>query len=443
MVDQPESITVIGGGLAGLSAVTEIVNRGYEGELTLLERSPFLGGRASTLAYGEHRLDIGQHMHVSGFEFYLELLKKIGLEDEIRTQQRLEAEFRDGSGLRGKVEGSDLPPPFHLALSMIKFPFISLGDKISLAGPLLSALLFDYGEEDGRISFGDWLKRRGATKRSIERLWNQIVVPTLNARVQEVSVPMGMMILKRVLLDRSGGKLGRLDCHLSQIGTKAAEFAERRGANIELSSPVTRIETALTGKVGVELKNGERKETEVVLSAVPGHKLVELLPDNTLDKFSQPFWNLEWNSIINVHLFFSEPVMEQEFFGFLEGTAGWVFNVDWNEPTSGRHVCLTLSDPGELEDMTGDELVELVKRELSEPLPKIKEASLADSVVLRQPRATFKPLPGSSDKRPPQDPGIPGLFLAGDWTDTGWPATMEGAVRSGYYAADEILGSNN
>ncbi len=440
MANQPESVTIVGGGLAGLAAATRLLDRGYKGELVLLERSPFLGGRTSTVGYKGHRLDLGQHMHVSGFEFYLEFLTKVGLRDKINTQPRLEAEFRDGSGRRGEIKGSSIPAPFHLASSMISFPFISPDDKISLAGPILSALLVDYDEDDRRFSFGDWLRRRGTTEKSIERLWNQIIIPTLNARVDEVSVPMGMMILKRVLLDKGGGRLGRLDGNLAEIGKKASDFIKNHGGRVELSSPVTLVDPAGDGKCRVELSNGEVVESEIVLSAVPGHRLEDILTETTLNRFSSPFWNLEWNSILNVHLFLSESVMEQKFFGFLEGTAGWVFDVDWSGPDSGKHLCLTLSDPGELEDIETDELVDLVKRELSAPLPGIKRASLTDSVVLHQPRATFKPQPGSSVSRPPQNPGIPGLILAGDWTDTGWPSTMEGAVRSGYYAANELLG---
>lgn len=442
MVDQPESITVIGGGLAGLAAATRLLVRGYDGELILLERAPFLGGRVSTIDYKGHRLDLGQHMHVSGFEAYLEFLTRIGLEDKIRTQPSLEAEFRDGSGKRGTVEGSNILPPFHLASSLINFPFISTIDKFSLAGPLISALLFDYEGDDRQVSFGDWLRRRGTTERSIERLWNQIIIPTLNAPVDKVSVAMGMMILKRVLLDKGGGKLGRLDGSLAQIGEKASDFIESLGGTVRLSSPVHSIDPAGDGMCRVELSDGGLVESEIVLSAVPGHRLERILSEETLNKFTSPFWNLEWNSILNVHLFFSDSVMDREFFGFLEGTAGWVFNVNWNESNSGKHVCLTLSDPGDLEDMNSDDLISLVNQELSAPLPRIKEASLVDSAVLHQPKATFVPEPGSSSFRGSQNPEIPGLYVAGDWTDTGWPSTMEGAVRSGYLAADEILGNS-
>lgn len=439
MADQPESVTVIGGGLAGLAAATRLLYKGYDGDLILVERTPFLGGRTSTVDYKGYKLDLGQHMHVSGFEFYLEFLNRIGLEDKIRTQPRLEAEFRDSSGKSGAVKGGNVPPPFHLASSLINFPFISPVDKISLAGPLLSALLFGYEEDASNTAFSDWLRRKGTTERSIKRLWNQIIIPTLNAPVDEVSVPMGMMILKRVLLDKGGGKLGRLAGNLIQIGEKASDLIESHGGTVKLSSPVSLIKPAGDGECQVKLSDGEIVESEIVLSAVPGHRLEGILPETTLNKLSCPFWNLEWNSILNVHLFFSKSVMNREFFGFLEGTAGWVFDVDWSKSASGEHICLTMSDPGKMEDMDTEDLVDLVLQELSAPLPGINEASLVDYAVLHQPKATFKPKPGSSGFRPSQNPGVPGLYLAGDWTDTGWPSTMEGAVRSGYLAADEIL----
>ncbi len=439
MVCQPESIVVIGGGLAGLAAGTRILDGGFEGDLHLLERSPSLGGRTGSLEYGDRILDLGQHMHVSGFDYYQKFLERIGLKDRFWTQSRLDVEFRDGDGRTGRVKSSRFPPPFHLASAFVDFPFISLKDKLSLAGPLLPALLFDYRENSKSISFGDWLRNRGASEASINKLWNHIIVPTLNSGVDEVSVEMGMMILKRVLLDKQGGRLGRLHDPMVSIGEEAAGFIKENGGRVSTSSPVGEIILKEKGKHLVQLRDGRTVETEIVISAVPGHRLETMLSDSALDRFEHPFWRLEWNSIINVHLMFAESVMEEKFFGYLEGTAGWVFNVEHEGERSGRHICLTISDPGELEELDPDDLVEKVKRELTSPLPDIKRTKMEDSIAIYQPRATFKVTPASNSLRPPQNPAQERFFLAGDWTDTGWPSTMESAVRSGYYAADAVL----
>lgn len=430
---------VIGGGLAGLVASTRLLDQGYAGDLVLLEKAPEVGGRTGFVEYGGRTLDLGQHMHVSGFDYYGRFMEKIGLADELATQESLDVEFRDKSGRVGKVRSNELPPPFHLISATYNFPFISLYDKFSLVGPLLSALLYDSEDKKSSESFGDWLRKRGASEKSIEKLWNQIIVPTLNASVDEVSARMGLMILKRVLLDKNGGRLGRLNGSLAKIGRSAVEFIESKGGQIRTSSKVDSMEKDDQGSYVISLSEGEKISTKTVVSAVPGHALQNLLSESQLEEFSHRFWELDWNSIINVHMFFDEKVMEEDFFGFMEGTSGWVFNVSGNDGGGGKHICLTISDPGELEELEPEELVEKVRGDLSLPLPAIKEAELLDSVAIYQPRATFKASPNSKALRPPQNPSYDGLFLAGDWTDTGWPATMEGAVRSGYYCAEEVL----
>lgn len=439
MVDQPESVVIIGGGLAGLAAGTRILSGGFKGKLTLLEKGPSLGGRTNSLDYRGQTLDLGQHMHVAGFDHYLKFLSEIGLEDKIQTQPKLNVEFRDDSGKVGKVESSPLPPPFHLAPSFFGFPFISPGQKIKLIRPLLTGLLMDRKKDGADRSFGDWLRSKGMSEESIEKLWNSILVPTLNAIADDVSLSMGMMIVERVLLDKEGGRLGRLNCSLSKIGEEAAGYIQDRGGIIKLNSRVRSVEIMEEGEHLVNLADGSTLETDVLLSAVPGHQLSKILPEWTREHFSHPFWKLDWNSIINVHLFFEESVMSEEYFGYLDGSAGWVFNVNHNGADPGKHICLTISNPGGLEEMESEELVDMVREDLSSPLPRIGQTPLEDSLVLYQPRATIKTTPKSHDLRPPQNSPFTGFFLAGDWTDTGWPSTMESAVRSGYSAAKIVL----
>ncbi|MFW6111515.1 MAG: hydroxysqualene dehydroxylase HpnE [Candidatus Bipolaricaulota bacterium] len=439
MVDEPESAVIIGGGLAGLAAGVGILAGGFKGKLTLLEKGPSLGGRTNSLDYMGRTLDLGQHMHVAGFDYYLTFLNEIGLKGKIQTQPKLNVEFRDDSGKAGKVKSSPLPPPFHLAPSFFGFPFISPGQKIKLIRPLLTGLLMDRKKDGANRSFGDWLRSKGASEESIEKLWNSILVPTLNAVADDVSLSMGMMIVERVLLDKEGGRLGRLNCSLSRIGKKAAEYIRDQGGRIKLNSRVQSVKIIEEGRHLVVLADGTTLETEVLLSAVPGHELSKILPEWTRERFSHPFWKLDWNSIINVHLFFEESVMSEEYFGYLNGSAGWVFNINRNGDDPGKHICLTISNPGSLEEMDPKELVDKVREDLSSPLPRIRQTSLEDSLVLYQPRATIKATPKSHDLRPPQNSPFPGFFLAGDWTDTGWPSTMESAVRSGYSAAKLVL----
>lgn len=437
-----DKIVIIGGGLAGLSAAVKIQKSYPNYDLHLFEKSPTLGGRTNSVHYKGKEIDIGQHLHVYDFHSYRRFIREIGLGEKLYTQPTLNAQFRGNSGLKGTITGSILPPPIHLLPSIIRFPFLTKMEKLSSVLPAAKAALSSNKTDNEEISFGTWLKKQGVRESTRNKLWNSIVVPTLNATVDRVSKDMGLMILRRVLLDKDEGRLGYLKSPLVDIGRYAKDYIEDRGGKVETEQGVADIDRSHRG-FSLKFASGKITRTNSLISAVPAPELEEMLSESIMQEFSCKFFQLSWNSIANVHLFYDLPVMDRDFFGMMEGIRGWVFNVRWDGSDPGTHICVSISDPGKLYDLPGPDLTETVSDQIETVLPRADSNELVDSLVIKRPRATILVDPGSGSLRPPATTPVESFYLAGDWTDTGWPSTMEGAVKSGINAADALITDRN
>ncbi|MFW6048746.1 MAG: hydroxysqualene dehydroxylase HpnE [Candidatus Bipolaricaulota bacterium] len=433
-------VVIVGGGLAGISAAIKVQEELDGVDLRLVEKGAHLGGRAGSVDYRGHKLDVGQHLHVNAFEYYRCLLEKIGLSGQLFTQPSLSAEFRDLTGRKGHVYTTDLFPPLHLLPSLARFPFISKTQKLRAVIPALRATLGLEGRKGREISFEDWLQGNGVRDSSIDKLWNAFIVPTLNAPCSEVNVDMGMMILKRVLLDKAGGRLGYLEAPLSRIGDAAKKTIESRGGTVTTEKVASSIEGRAEGGFRVGFSDGDQLSADALVLAVPAYVASDLVSTGIRNQLLTPFWDLRWNPIINVHLFYDRPVTDIDFFGLIDGVGGWVFNVSWDGFEPGSHLCVSISDPGDLFNLPPDQLCELVLEQLEMVVPGARSAAPDDRLVIKRPRATILTAPGSGRLRPPASTPVDKLFFAGDWTDTGWPSTMEGAVRSGVNAGAEVIG---
>ncbi len=433
-----DKVVIVGGGLAGLATAVTLQEALGEVDLHLVEKGVRLGGRTSSVDYGGGEVDVGQHLHVHAFENYRNFIHKIGLADRLFTQSRLSAEFRDISGRSGHIRSTGLFPPLHLFTSLARFPFISRSGKVGAVLPALRATLGLEGSEPRDVSFGDWLKENGVRGTCVDRLWDAFIVPTLNATSRDVSKDMGMMILKRVLLDKQGGRLGYLEAPLSRIGDAAKDLIESRGGMVSTKTSASAVKTDPDGLFRVKLANGDTLSAGTLVLATPSYVVSDLLSPAIKKELTTPFWDLRWNSIVNVHLFYQRPVTEDDFFGLIDGVGGWVFNVSWDDFQPGTHLCVSISDPGELFELSQDGLCGLVIDQLETVIPATGSTPLDDCLVVKRPRATVLPSPGSDAFRPPTSPPADNLFFAGDWTDTGWPSTMEGAVKSGMSAGSEV-----
>ncbi|MFP4588595.1 MAG: hydroxysqualene dehydroxylase HpnE [Candidatus Acetothermia bacterium] len=429
---------IVGGGLAGIAAATELVDRGLS--VYLIEQSPSLGGRTTSFKWKGRRLDNGQHLHAACYNYYLELLRKIGLQDEVFNQEYLRVPFRHLEGTSATLRHSRLPPPFHLAPSLFSYPFInSLQRAITGIISLRSLLTFSERMLD-RQTFGDWLERYGVSEKAQHCLWEPVIKATLNGSVDSVSLKMGLMIIRKVLLSKNGGRLGYLQCPLSEIGKTAQTYIEARGGKVQTGRTVEEIVANDEQFEGLLLDDGTRVQGETCICAVPGHELKNLLRYSLLPAISDEVRKLDWNSIINVHIY-GPAINEETMLGCLGTVIQWLFNQSLMHSSEPGHYCLTISDADKLIPESSSAIIELVTEELKALFPETK-LEITDTAVLKYPRATFLPLPGSEHHRPKPNTDITGLYLAGDWTDTGWPSTMEGAVRSGVKAGQMITNSS-
>ena len=443
---------VIGGGLAGLAAGVALADAGWR--VRLFEQRPFLGGRATSyvLPDGEH-VDNCQHVTLGCCTNLQDFYRRVGSADKIKFFDRLF--FIDPQGRRGEMQAGFLPAPFHMTGSFARFAPLSLRDKLSISWAMLNILqtngrTWDV-DEHGGISMLDWLKRRGQTKGAIERFWRVVLVSALDEELDKTDARYGIDVFwKAFLSNRTGYRMGVPVVPLAELyeGCKAA--IEAKGGEVQLRSPARELRVTDHSLVGVKFE-GEREETaDAYICAVPHTTLAELLSPELWEK-EAAFRNLRMlrnAPITGVHFWFDREVMTEPFVTLLDTTTQWIFNKSLlyratngkdKNLTKGQYLQLVISASYGLLQKPRQEIIDLCLKEVRQALPAARSANLIKATVIKEAAATFSPEPGVDRWRPKQETTVKGLFLAGDWTDTGWPATMEGAVRSGYLAAEAVL----
>ncbi len=429
---------VIGGGLAGLAAAVELAEKGYKP--VLIERRPYLGGRASSFFHkglGEE-VDIGQHVFMRCCTAYIQFLRKVGAWELVRLQPRLKVQVRALSGQRAWLTGSPLPGVLYLAPALARFPFLTPRERLSVAKAFLAARRTDR-ELEGNQTFADWLRAHGQGG-LIGKFWDFLVLPTLNARAEEASAALGLMVLQEAFLRSHAADLGYARVGLSEIAARAAEFIRAHGGEVLLNKGVVALQVEASRVRGLRLGDGTELSTELAISAVPPAALLHLLPERwRRESFFAQLRHLRWNPIVNLFLRFDRPVLEDEVevLALWDGTRSWIFNRSCILERNGAQVCISVSGAQELIPLTPEGVLQRLLPELQAALPAARRARIAKFLVIKQPEATLAVAPEMARYRPPPGAETPiaNLLLAGDWTATGWPSTMEGAVRSGLAAA--------
>jgi squalene-associated FAD-dependent desaturase len=436
---------VLGGGLAGMTAALRLAERGYG--VTLVERRPYLGGRAYSFVDRETgaEIDNGQHVFLGCCTAYVELLRDIGSLERTSTQRRLRIEVRGADGKRGLLAGLPLPAPLHLLSSFARYPHIGWRDKLRA----VPALLRIQRERDRnrealrRISFGDWLRANGQSAGAIANFWELVALPSLNDGVDDVSASMAFMLFQTALLTKAdGANVGFARTGLSDVmGGPMADRLRALGAEVVLGRTVEAIDVDDGVVRGVRLAGGETLPCDAVVSALPPDMMLDLLPDDvrTSDAFALASTHT-WAPIVNLHVWYDRPVADFEFTAFVGSPVQWVFNKTRIASLvgPGEYLTVSLSGAWAYWPITKEELRALFIPELAHLLPAAVGATVERFVVVKEQRATFRSLPDGPANRLGATTPVAGLVLAGDWTDTGWPATMESAVRSGNAAADAL-----
>jgi squalene-associated FAD-dependent desaturase len=447
-----KSVIVIGGGLAGLAASVALAEAGWR--VRLFELRPFLGGRAASyvLPDGEH-IDNCQHVTFGCCTNLEDFYRRVGAGDKIKFFDRLL--LLDPQGRRGEMHAGILPAPFHMTGSFLTFSPLALKDKLSIARAFYS-ILESAGhpsdvDEPGGISMLEWLRRHKQTPAAISRFWRVVLVSALSEELDRIDARYGIDVFwKAVLSNKTGYRMGVPAVALGDLYEGCRRSIEQKGGEVIFRSPLRglRIEN---GKLIAALFDDGREETaDAFVLALPHLALSELLPEGV--KQADPtLHNLDKiidAPITGVHFWFDRQVMTEPFITLLDTTTQWIFNKTAlyaaasgpaAAPGRGQYLQLVISASYDLLPKPRQEIIDLCLKEIHHALPVSREAVLTKATVIKEAAATFSPQPGVDRWRPIQQTSIGGLFLAGDWTATGWPATMEGAVRSGYLAAEAVL----
>jgi squalene-associated FAD-dependent desaturase len=417
-------VIVLGGGLAGLSAAAALGGAGHA--VKILEARPFLGGRATSYEIGEESIDNCQHVLLRCCVNLLDFYRRLGVEGKIAFHR--EYTFIEPGGKRSVLRSSLLPAPAHFLESFLGLNFLSLGEKLAV-GRAMRAILREYGARGDldRITMQQWLVEKKQPARAIERFWRQVLVSAVNEELDRMAASHGLQVFRL-------GFLGGADSH--EMGVPAVPLGDlyskdawkRIGkVEIQLRTPVTRVAIE-DGAVRGVIANGEKLEADHYICALPFERVPGVAPELGLDLSA-----FEHSPITGIHLWFDRSVTDLPHATLLDRTIQWIFNKG-----QGRYVQLVVSASRSLVEMPRAEVISLALKELAEFFPAAREAKLEKAHVVKEVRATFSAKPGLESLRPASRTRVRNLFLAGDWTRSGWPATMEGAVRSGYLAAEAV-----
>jgi len=430
-------VIVIGGGLAGLTAATALAPRGFQ--VTLLESRNRLGGRASSFTEPStgQLIDACQHVSMGCCTNFKHFTQTVGIDHWIRPQPCLF--FMTPDRRVSEFRPVPVPAPFHLAQSFRRAHFLTLLEKIRIACGLATLSLAN-NQLDSPLQ--DWLIRHWQTSRTIERFWGLVLTSALNERTDRI----GIRYARKVFLDaflrhRRGFEVEIPTVPLARLyGVELQQWFQRHQVEVHLNTAVKRIHIAHGIVQCLEMRKEDKLQADWYIAAVPFDRLLDLLPPETIvdhPTFAQ-LRKLEVSPITSVHLWWDRPVLSWPHVVLVDGVGQWIFNR--GETSPGEHyIQIVASAAREFQGQGHDLIQRQIVEEMVRLFPDAANAKLLRARVVTEHAATFSAIPGVDRWRPKQASPIPNLFLAGDWTATGWPATMEGAVRSGYLAGEALL----
>jgi squalene-associated FAD-dependent desaturase len=420
------SAIVVGGGLAGLATAAALGDAGFQ--VDLFEARAFLGGRASSFRVSpdSELIDNCQHILLRCCVNLLDFYGRLGVADRIQFHKELY--FVEPGGRVSRFRAGWLPPPLHFLGAFLRLRFLGTGDKLAIVRGL--AALGRERKRRGdleRISMLEWLREKGQPRRAIERFWRPVLVSAVNEELDRMAARHGFQVLWTGFL--AGADSYELGVPSVPLGELYAPGVWERWENIRihLGCVVERVAIEEGAARGVVV-GGETRRADYYVCATPFERVSALAPGLELDLTA-----FEHSPITGIHLWFDRAVMDLPHVTLLDRTIQWVFN-----KREGKYVLAVVSAARGLIEMSRGEVIELAMGELAEFFPRVREARLEKAEVIKEVRATFSARPGVEASRPASETSVANLFLAGDWTRTRWPATMEGAVRSGYLAAEAV-----
>jgi squalene-associated FAD-dependent desaturase len=442
------TIAIAGGGLAGLAAACALSDSNFR--VTLFERRPYLGGRASSYEHpgtGEV-VDNCQHVLFRVCTNLVEFYRRIAVEDKIRWYDAMT--FIEPGGRASVMHASPLPAPLHTAPSFLRFPFLDANDKLAISRAIAALTLT--GQPDTGRSFLDWCHRHGQTTNAIERFWKPILVSALSEDLDLIAISYAAQVVRESMKSPEARHMGVPTIPLTELYNRAGDYICARHGEIRLR---TSLESFFpeAPQVCIRTSEGEGNYDYLIL-ALPFENLDRVLPQTPeASPLRENLSHFEHSPITGIHLWFDRQITDLDHAVLLNRTVQWLFHKsrllqrDRNNnalenrtsASEGSYVELVVSSSKSLIEKSRAEIVDLALKEVREFFPAARSANLVKSTVIKEVHATYSPRPGIDAYRPPQSTAWPRVFLAGDFTATGWPATMEGAVRSGYLAAEALM----
>jgi uncharacterized protein with NAD-binding domain and iron-sulfur cluster len=483
-----QRVVVIGGGLAGISAAIKLREAGAE--VTVLEARPWLGGATCSFSRGDLTIDNGQHVFLKCCTAYQEFLARLGMTGSVSMQERFDVTVLT-PGKQARLRRSSLPAPLHLAGALARYKLLTPVERLKVGRAALGMRRANPASprlDEQRL--GDWLGSRWQGERARRRLWDLFVISALNIDGDEASTALAATVIKTGLLGRKnaadigisaiplgdlhgkagGALLARLGADV-RVGVKAVSIEQAPGGGFRVRAVASgddadrrlSAHAAGTGAAAEGAQEADGAEetagaagaedgadepsgsagglltADAVVLAVPAGVAARLAPAGLGG--GPPAWEqLGVSPIVNVHVHYDRRVTRLPFAAALDSPVQWVFDKTRAAgATTGQYLAVSLSAADSYVDVPAARLREQFLPALQQLFPAAADASVLDFFVTRERRATFRQVPGSGRLRPEAGTSVPGFALAGAWTDTGWPDTMEGAVRSGQNAAEHII----
>jgi squalene-associated FAD-dependent desaturase len=417
-------VIVIGGGLAGLASAAALGQAGHR--VRVLESRPFLGGRATSYeAPNGETIDNCQHILLRCCSNLLDFYRRLGVENSITFHR--EFFFIEPGGRTSHFRAGMLPAPAHFAESFLQLKFLSVGEKFAVARAMRAIDRQRARTDLEQITMQQWLDEHHQPPRAVKRFWRQILVSAINEDLDRMAASHGFQVFRLgFLAHKNAYEMGVPAVPLGRLYSSEA-WARIGNVEIQLRTPVETIRIE-NGVVCAVIATGAELRADHYICALPFERIRSVAPGLAADVSA-----FEHSPITGIHLWFDRPVTDLPHATLLDRTIQWMFN-----KSAGRYVQVVVSASRSLVETPRADVIALALRELSEFFPAVKDAQLEKAHVVKEIRATFSARPGLESARPPNRTAVRNLFLAGDWTRSGWPATMEGAVRSGYLAAEAV-----
>lgn len=438
-----KEVLIIGGGLAGLAAGVALAEAGRR--VRLLEQTPHLGGRARSFLHAPTGdvVDNGQHLLMGCYHSTWRFLREIGTLDRIAIQPRLKMQFVEPPGKVTSLDCPSLPAPWHVMGGVLRSDAFSWSEKKEIVR--LGRAVSEGGKNSElcTLTVDEWLTRLDQSEKLKRHFWDLLSIAALNEDPRRASAAIFARVLKLALFTSASDsclalpRAGLSDCYTGA----ARSYIESRGGKIEFGRRVATLEMSDGACRGARLVDGSFEESATVISAVPWHEFTRILPADLLR--SEPYFtrilSLQPAPIISINLWFDRAITDLEFAGLRGTTIQWIFNRSKVTGSAGHAYSLVLSGAHKHVQTSKGELLKTALHDLEQLFPAARDARMLHSLIIKERFATFSPGVGVDEVRPAAKSPIRGFYLAGDWTATGLPATIEGAVASGYAAAEHVV----